>query len=133
TDDAPGVGFNDTTPATPVSGYNGATVGQQRQIVFEAAARLWGKNLNSDVPITVWARFSPLFCTATQAVLGSAGPLNVFFGYSNLRPDTWYPAALANKLQATRLVVLEGGDPDDLFSSDIRASFNGDLGNANCL
>jgi hypothetical protein len=41
--DAPGVGFNDTTPAAPAGGNNGTTVGEQRLIAFQAAASIWGR------------------------------------------------------------------------------------------
>jgi hypothetical protein len=33
--DPPGVGFNDPTPATPVGGNIGTTIGQQRLIAFQ--------------------------------------------------------------------------------------------------
>ena len=36
--DAAGVGFNDATPAAPVGGNSGTTLGQQRLIAFQAAA-----------------------------------------------------------------------------------------------
>ena len=65
--DAPGVGFNDTTPAAPVGGNTGTTVGQQRLITFQAAADAWGRVLESPVPIVVEASFAPLDCTAVAA------------------------------------------------------------------
>jgi hypothetical protein len=129
TDDAPGVGFNEATPVAPVGGNAGTTLGEQRQIVFAFAADLWGRKLNSDVPIHIWARFSPLACTSTQGVLGSAGAWNVFADFPNGRPATWYPAALANKLAGVRLFE----DPDFTQSADLRASFNGNLGKPGCL
>ncbi|HET7527595.1 MAG TPA: PA domain-containing protein [Burkholderiaceae bacterium] len=129
TNDAPGVGFNEPTPAAPVGGNTGTTVGEQRRIVFEFAAKFWGAKLNSDVPITIWARFSPLPCDSTSGVLGAAGAWNVFSDFPNGRPATWYPAALANKLAGVRLF----DDPDFTQSADIRASFNGDLGKTGCL
>ena len=48
--DGPGEGFNDPTPVAPVGGNTGTTLGEQRQIVFEAAATIWGAALPSDVP-----------------------------------------------------------------------------------
>ena len=45
--DAPGVGFNDPTPATPVGGNSGITVGQQRLVAYQRALDLWGKTLRS--------------------------------------------------------------------------------------
>jgi hypothetical protein len=129
TDDAPGVGFNEQTAAAPVGGNPGTTLGEQRRNVFERAANLWGSKLRSDVPITIWARFSPLECDSTSGVLGSAGAWNVFADFPNGRPGTWYPAALANKLAGVRLF----DDPDFTQSADLRASFNGDLGKPGCL
>ena len=128
--DPPGVGFNDATPATPVGGNAGTTLGEQRQIVFQKVAEVWGNRLNSDVAIRVLASFSPLFCTATNAVLGSAGPYNVFIDVPNApKQGTWYPAALANKLAGIELEA----NPDPFVSSDISARFNGNLGNPGCF
>ena len=75
---APGVGFNDPTPAAPVGGNTGTTIGQQRMIAFTHAANIWGATLTSSVPIVINAQFRPLTCTATGAVLGSAGATQVF-------------------------------------------------------
>src|SRR3982750_311768 len=71
--DSAGVGFNDPTPATPVGGNGGTTLGQQRLIAFQTAASVWGATLTSGPTITVHATWSPLTCTSTTAVLGSAG------------------------------------------------------------
>ena len=70
--DGPGEGFNDATPAAPVGGNAGITVGQQRLLCFQEAANVWGSLLTSSVPILVQAAFNPLTCTATSAVLGLA-------------------------------------------------------------
>src|SRR5512138_1911179 len=74
---AAGVGFNDPTPAAPVGGNPGTTVGQQRLYVFQYAANIWGALLPSTVQIDVSAQFTSLSCTATSAVLGSAGPAQI--------------------------------------------------------
>src|SRR5262249_16414852 len=68
---APGVGFNDPTPAVPVGGNTGTTIGQQRLNAFAFAANLWGTKLDSKVEIKILATFEPRTCTATSAVLGS--------------------------------------------------------------
>src|ERR1041384_6177455 len=60
--DQPGVGFNDTTPATPCGGNSGTTLGQQRLIAFQTAASIWGATLNSGPAITIRASWSPLTC-----------------------------------------------------------------------
>jgi hypothetical protein len=39
--DAPGQGLNDPTPATPVGGNTGTSLGAQRLIAFQYAANLW--------------------------------------------------------------------------------------------
>src|SRR5690349_7125370 len=57
---APGVGFNDPTPAAPVGGNTGTTRGAQRLIAFQRAADLWGATLDSPVTIIVSATFEPL-------------------------------------------------------------------------
>src|SRR5262244_13264 len=75
---AAGVGFNDPTPVAPVGGNPGTTLGQQRLNAFQAAANIWGATLNSVPTIVILSTFEPLTCTATSAVLGSAGPTEVF-------------------------------------------------------
>lgn len=131
--DPPGVGFNDPTPATPVGGNPGTTVGQQALYVFQTAAQIWGHRLVSTQPILVISFFTPLTCTATGAVLGAAGA-NWYFsnvepaaGGQALAPDTWYPAALAEKLTRQDIVA----DPNDPF--EIFSLFNSRLGQPGCL
>jgi hypothetical protein len=128
--DDPGVGFNETTPAVPVGGNAGTTLGEQRQIVFDFVAKFWGSKLNSDVSIQVLATFAPLDCTSTSGVLGAAGAWNIFADFPNAKKlGTWYPGALANKLSGVRLA----DDPDPFVSADIVSFFNGDLGKPGCL
>lgn len=124
--DGVGEGFNDTTPATPVGGNPGTTLGEQRLNVFGQAAKIWEAVIGSNVTITVAAHFDPLTCTSTQAVLGSAGPTTVFRGFPNAPvADTWYPQALANSLANSDL---------DSGGADIAATFNSDIdNNNNCL
>src|SRR6476646_5307205 len=76
--DPAGVGFNDPTAVAPVGGNPGTTLGQQRLIAFQAVANKWGATLTSSVTIRVLSTFEPLTCTATSAVLGSAGATEVF-------------------------------------------------------
>jgi len=122
---APGVGFNDPTPAVPAGGNPGTTIGQQRLIAFQYAASLWGAALDSGVEIKINAQFVPLTCTATSAVLGSAGATQVFSDFPNASVTaTWYHVALANKLAGFDL------SPG---TANISANFNSSLGNAGCL
>lgn len=119
---APGVGFNDPTPATPVGGNTGTTVGQQRLIAFTYAANIWGAKLTSPVPVVINAQFTNLACTATGATLGSAGATSIFRNFANApKANTWYSYALANKIAGTYLGTSK--------AAQINANFNADLGN----
>lgn len=103
---APGEGFNDPTPAAPVGGNTGTTLGQQRLNAFQHAANIWGATLTSNVTIRIGAAFVPLTCTATGAVLGSAGAYEIWTDFPNApRANTWYPSALASKLAGTDLTA----------------------------
>jgi hypothetical protein len=126
--DEPGEGFNDPTPAGPIGGNPGTTVGQQRLLTFERAARIWGALLDSAVPITIDATFKRLSCTSSTAVLGSAGAYRALSGVPNAPlADTLYSEALANRLAFEDLV----DDQDDRH--DIHAAFNSDIGQDDCL
>lgn len=139
--DAPGIGFNDMTPVTRVGGNRGTTLGEQRLIVFQTAANIWGKRLRSDITIIVQATFQPLACTPTGGVLGSAGPIQIFRADPDqappgIIPDTWYHTALFNAIAD---IDASPGDPDPgllvpPFADDIVAFFNGAIGtDPNCL
>src|SRR5215203_975637 len=109
---APGVGFNDPTPAAPVGGNSGTTLGQQRLIAFEHAANIWSARLDSNVPIRIRAQFTPLGTN----VLGSAGPAGIVRDFPNAPlPGTWYHVALANSLAGVDLLPA---------NDDINANFS---------
>ncbi|MDP1696306.1 MAG: serine protease [Xanthomonadaceae bacterium] len=98
--DGPGEGYNDTTPALPVGGNPGTTVGEQRLIVAQFAADLWGAVLQSDVPVFVGAQFNPL----APNVLGSAGATLVFRDFPGAGvANTWYSSALADAISGVDL------------------------------
>ena len=119
--DGPGEGFNDPGPPhLPAPGNPGATLGAQRLFIFQHAASIWGGILPSTVEIKVQAQFDPLTCSATGAVLGSAGPIVVFSDFPNAPvAGHWYHGAEANKLA--------GADLDAGFN-DINARFNSAIG-----
>ena len=118
-------GFNDNTPAAPVGGNIGTTLGEQRLIVFQYVASIWESIINSNVEIKVEAQFDPLTCSASSAVLGSAGTTDVIRDFSNAPvANTWYSIALANSLAGSDLSPLP----------DIAATFNSEIDNNNsCL
>ena len=124
--DGPNEGFNDPTPAVPVGGNPGTTIGQQRLNLFQRAADIWGSLLDSEVEIRVQSSFDALTCDAESAVLGSAGPIVINRDHAGADfPGTWYHGALSDKQAGTDL------DPG---FNDIRARFNANIdNNENCL
>ena len=123
--DGAGVGFNDPTPAAPVGGNTGTTIGAQRLIVFQEAARIWGALLPSNVTIKVDSGFQKLDCGANSAVLGSTGATTVHSNFAGAPvANTWYNKAEADKLSGTLL----GTNP-----ASMQAKFNSELGKTGCL
>jgi hypothetical protein len=130
--DAAGVGLNDPSPRAPVGGNTGTTLGQQRLIALQHAADIWGSQLDSPVPIGLYVSFGPRTCTATGAVLASAGAWNGFANFPSagggfpgpVQADTWHHSALADKRAGADLTP---GDPD------VIAIFNVNLGQPNCF
>ena len=125
-----GQGLDDPTPATPVGGNPGTTVGKQALNVYQFAADIWGAVLQSDVTIVNNATFEPLSCDATSGVLGSSGTTYIFyFDDTSTLPagavrNTWYHSALFDAL------THEDGAPGE---ADIQSQFNGALGSTGCL
>jgi hypothetical protein len=118
--DGPNEGFNDTTPAAPVGGNPGTTLGQQRLIAFQHAANIWGATLDSNTVIRIQAAFNPL----AAGVLGSAGTTFIFRDFPGIAgfpgaefPATWYGSALADKRAGTELNT-------NPAANDINAQFN---------
>ena len=65
--DPAGQGLNDPTPLAPAGGNPGVTIGEQRRIVYQFAADLWGAVLVSNADIRVQARITQV--PGTQAVI----------------------------------------------------------------
>jgi hypothetical protein len=123
--DPPGQGFNDPAPTSAVGGNMAATIGGQRLVVFEEAARIWGRLLPGDVPIRVEASFRPLPCNSASAVLGVTTPSGLFANFPGAPlPDTAYPKALADRLAGREI---------DASIPAVRTTFNSELGKAGCL
>ncbi|MEA2570031.1 MAG: hypothetical protein QOI24_2032 [Acidobacteriota bacterium] len=121
----PGVGFNDATPATPIGGNPGTTIGQQRLNVFQHAADIWSQVLDSNVDILVQASMVNLPCDATGATLGQARAFTVAANFPNApKSDVNYPVALANKFAGTDLTP---GQPH------ILAQFSTTVDSKDCL
>src|SRR5262249_36856234 len=75
---------------------------------------------SSPATLRVGATFDPLACYAPSALLGSAGPTEVFHDFSGAQvPGTWYAKALANAQHGSEL---------DAVNVDITAQFNSSIG-----
>ena len=117
---AAGVGFNDPTPAAPVGGNTGTTLGAQRLIAFQHAASIWSARLDSAVPIRIRAQFTAL----GAGVLGSAGPVSAIRDFPNAPlTGTFYHIVLANKLAGVDLLPAT----DDI-NANFSSTFNFYLG-----
>jgi len=124
--DPPSIGFNDPTPAIPVGGNMGTTVGGQRLIAYERALQLWGGTLSSKVDIVVQGSFAGLPCTSGGGTLAQAGATQVFANFSSAAlPNHWYGSAVADAIAGEELST--DGFPD------IVANFNGNVGKTNCI
>ena len=127
-----GAGLDDPTPAAPVGGNPGTTIGEQRVNVYNRAAEIWGQYLDSDVDILVGATFQPLRCEATGGVLGAAGPTYVFINFPNApRQDTIYVSAQTDALAGQDQLFVDDG----IIDIDIISFFNSDIddNDPNCL
>ena len=116
-----GAGLDDPTAKAPEGGNPGTTLGEQRRLVYQYAARMWGSMLDSDVPVYIGARFIPQTCTPTSATLGSAGTTFVFRNFPGApAADTWYHSALADSIVGVDLA------PGNI---DIQSQFNSRINN----
>lgn len=98
-----------TTKTTFRVTYTGFT--PAARTAFQRAVNIWASLINTTVPVTVKASFSPL----GTGVLGSAGPNFVWRDFRNApKASTWYPDAIANKRARRQM------DP----APDIGARFN---------
>lgn len=115
--DGAGEGFNDPTAKAAEGGNTGTTLGAQRLNLFNFAAGIWGAYLDSSVTININSQFNPLTCSASGAVLGSAGAAFINRDFTGAPvAGTWYSGALANKLN--------GVDQNGTGSPEINATFN---------
>ncbi len=123
--DPVGKGLNDTTARAPEGGNPGKSVGEQRRIVYQFAADLWGSVLKSDVETFVGASFQDLACTETGGTLGSAGASWVAASPpSGTTLGMVYHGALGNAVNGSRISISSTG-------TDITSRFNANLGGKN--
>lgn len=121
-----GTGFSDSTIVSPEGGNSGTTLGQQRTILFQAAANVWGAALSSSQVIKVNATFTALSCTATAGTLGSAGAAtNIVLNVGS--KQRYFAVALAEALVSQ--------DINGTGVAEINANFNSrvDQNDTSCL
>jgi len=122
-------GFDDQTPATPLSLNFGTTRGQQALIVFQATAAMWGAALKSSVPIPIDSEFdsvttdSTFACTPEGTVLAFTSPNGAETSADFPNPAAAYVTPLANALSGTNLTP---------GSAQFVVNINGDLGTSKC-
>ena len=108
---APGVGFNDPTPAAPVGGNSGTTKGQQALNAFNYAASVWGSTLDSNVQIFILLRSSRWHPVPPLPASWEAPERrNIFSDFGSIPPfpgsefpNIWYHSALADKRAGAEL------------------------------
>jgi hypothetical protein len=127
--DSAGEGFNDPNApahANQIGNNPGATLGQLRLNLFNAAALVWGGLLSSNITITVSAQFNALTCSQFSGQLGSAGATGSAAGFSGGLPSVAYHIALAESLANSNI---------NNSTAEINATFNSsvDTNNVNCL
>ncbi len=122
----------DTTPATPVDGNAGTTLGEQRRNALEHAGQLLASQLKLPVALKVKACWEPLGGNRTDgARIAFAGPTAYVYDSADFSvpwlPDkyTWYAV--------TEMVRRSGASQCATFSNDcasafdITATFNSDI------
>ena len=138
--DTAGYGFRDTTPATPVGGNDGTTLGQQRINVVLEACRIWGLYLHSTVTINVEGQFDDFGGDPDLGyVLAGARFIDQEKNFANAPlANVFYPAALANSLAGTDLnptrndisVTVNEDLDDPTYTPDLDNWYYGFDGNA---
>ncbi|WP_395789664.1 hypothetical protein [Aquimonas sp.] len=132
-------GWNAAEARSPIRGNTGTTLGQQRRLAAQEAARLLTTQLQPRVPVRIQACWSDLgSATGNSFTLAQAGPEYLFLndigqpGYympSIERPFTWYSAAATAQQIGTTVCRLDGGF-NCANTFDVRATFNSSLDQA---
>lgn len=128
-------GWTDPSPRTPERGNTGSTLGEQRRLAAQEAARLLTEQLKPRVPVRVQACWADLGdATGNRFTLAQAGPEYLFvsdIGFSSQLPSvergyTWYAAAAAAQQLGTSTCRIDGS-VSCVNGFDVRASFNAKL------
>ncbi len=128
-------GWNDPAARTPIRGNSGTTLGQQRRLAVQEAARLLSEELRPAVPIFIRGCWDNLPFGETSGTLAQAGPTGLFFSdvfentrgnlQSSLRflsrPFTIYSRAVTAHQSGTRACTFAGGS---CTGPDVNIEFN---------
>ena len=120
-----GVGFNDPTPAVPVGGNAGTTLGQQRLNAFQSAANIWGATLDE-----LGADRGGGLVRSPDLYCDGCGP-GLRGGHTAYGPTS--PAPLCPTPGFRRPSPIRSSASDLDPTPEIRARFNVNLGQPGCL
>ena len=131
--------WTDPTPATPIGGNNGQTLGQQRQYALAKAANELVTQLGIQTTVTVQACGAHLGGTDKSATLAHAGATSFYYDEPQYpssplpKKYTWYPSTAAARLNGSSLCGFAGGPCDTKSNDQIAATFNMDIGTSTVL
>lgn len=130
--DASTAAWFDSTPAAPVGGNPGTTVGEQRRNAFNRALQLIAGQLDGTGPVRILACWADLGGDANRATLASAGPTRLVLNDAALtsaswsmpplpKTYTWYSSAGAAQLAGAEYCRYNGGP---CGTADVFIQFN---------
>jgi hypothetical protein len=131
--------WTDATPATPIGGNNGTTLGQQRKNALAKATEELVMQLGMQTTVTVQACGAHLGGTDKSATLAHAGATSFFYDEPQYpspslpQKYTWYPSTAAARLNGSSLCGFAGGPCDTKSNDEIQAVFNMDIGSSKVL
>ena len=131
--------WTDATPATPVGGNNGTTLGQQRKNALIYATQQLVQQLQIPITVNAHACGAHLAGDSNSAILAHAGPAGYFIDEPKFpigalpKKYTWYPAAAIGRLNGTSLCGFAGGPCDDETNAELEITFNEDIGKSTVI
>lgn len=131
--------WTDPTPAAPIGGNTGTTLGQQRKNALAYATNELVTQLGIPVVLSVQACGAHLGGDDNSATLAHAGATSFFYADpqypSNALPRkyTWYPSTAAVRLNGSSMCGFAGGPCDGANNDEIQATFNMDFGTPDVL
>lgn len=131
--------WTDATPATPIGGNPGTTLGAQRKNALAYATNELVTQLGIPITISVQACGAHLGGDDNSATLAHAGATSFFYADAQYpanalaRKYTWYPSTTAVRLNGSSMCGYAGGPCDGADNDEVRATFNMDFGTPGVL